>query len=105
MENELILEGTLDKRYVVIVHQHKVQKYGFFDTLKECFNWWQNHKEPFFENDRPKGWGFGFNSTYDLVDDKLIEWNKLWLNEEIVDNCVKNMKLFILALGTHSAPQ
>jgi hypothetical protein len=84
-----ILAGTLNKRYVVIVHQYKIQKYGFFDSEKECEKWWMDHKHPFFENDRPKDWGVSFVATYDTIDDKIIEWNKLWVNKELVDKYVK----------------
>lgn len=86
------LVGNSNMRYVVIVHQHKVQKYGFFDSEMECEKWWMDHKEPFFENDRPKGWGFGFVATYDTKDEKIIEWNKLWLDEIIVNDCIEIFK-------------
>lgn len=105
MENKLILEGSFGERYIVVCFRNKVQEYAFFDSEKEAFNWWQNHKHPFFENDRPKGWGVSFALTYDTVDEKIIEWNKLYLDEEIVDGYIKEMKSFISILETQIKPQ
>lgn len=91
MESSKILHGDIDKRFIVVCHRDKIQYYALFDSEKEAFQWWQDHKTPFFETDRPKGWGVAFVLTYDKLEQKVIQWNTLYLNEEIVNECIKEM--------------
>ena len=91
MGNEKILHGSIDKRFVVVCFRNKVQEYAFFDSTEEAFNWWQDHKHPFFETDRPKGWGVSFALTYDKLEQKIIQWNTLYLTKQIVDEYVEQM--------------
>ena len=62
----------------------------FFDTEKEAEKYWMDHKHPFFESDRPKGWGFSFVATYDLQEKKIVEYNTLWLSEDLANQFIKD---------------
>lgn len=90
-------------RYVVIGHQNKIQIYGLFNTISEAENWWMSHKKPFLDNDPPFD-DFAFVATYDRLENRIVEYNSLYLDlalaetfveEMLKDNPTKNSRLGI----------